>query len=276
MVITMNLIKSISEPTQEISTQGWDTQWSIDSKPVTSAITIALGGTKDKSAILIPPLVQIVVEYLRNNRIFDQKDWEGSYGKVDPAPLLSPKIEAELQAESIFFLGKKVKETCDLVFFPKKINETLLTSDSIDARVGKWEVDRGVFYTSFTEEIKKSHGAYCEEPHWALVTDLIPETMGLKTECLQKFIALPDQSWGLPPLRNVVITLAARFYKERDNSSVSNNFTLCIIGGNRRDLENIVLARLEGTLYGRIGALHVLHVNTEDQPTSGISLIKKL
>lgn len=270
----MNLIKSISEPTQEISTQGWDTQWSIDSKPVTSAITIALGGTKDRSAILIPPLVQIVVEYLRNNRIFDQKDWEGSYGKVDPAPLLSPKIEAELQAESIFFLGKKVKETCDLVFFPKKINETLLTSDSIDARTGKWEVDRGVFYTALTEEIKKSHGAYCEEPHWALVTDLIPETMGLKTECLQKFIALPDQSWGLLPLRNVVITLAARFYKERDNSSVSNNFTLGIIGGNRG--QNCVLARCMDALFGRIGALHVLHVNTEDQPTSGISLMKKL
>ncbi len=109
------------------STQGLFTEWTLDASPIRMAVLAAIGVSAQKTMGIMPPLVELVVDYLKVNKgqVFGEREWIVLCGAVAPAPPLPLDIENIWQNPCPFSPGKKIRETHMLVYIPTTVGYSL-------------------------------------------------------------------------------------------------------------------------------------------------------
>jgi len=155
-------------------------EWTLDSKPICTAVYAAIGQTEQKPIGLLLPLVEVVVSYLKANNgcIFGAREWETLFGKVGPAPVLPLNIENIWQSQCRAFPGKKVHETHMLVYIPTTVDEKILTLKSLGeiAKRHFSTIDAGYGYI-WDPIVAELGNMAIEKSCWVLMTkDVLPES----------------------------------------------------------------------------------------------------
>lgn len=144
------------------------TEWAVERRPVYDAVLGTIGITGERCKGLIPPLVNLVVDYLEaHGQVFGAREWTDRFGVVVPAaPLLSLR-------ESLF---QRLKETHVLVYIPKTVNGEPLTLKSLEELVKKHFSNSACnFILDPTVDTLKDNSI--EKSCWALMTkDILPKS----------------------------------------------------------------------------------------------------
>ena len=145
-------------------------EWSVDPRPIYTAVDAAIG-TQQKPNGLIPPHVDLVVSYLKVGSVFGESEWKAHCGEVGPAPNLPHNIEYILQSPCPAFPRKKLHETHTLVYIPSTLNAKPLTLNSLG------EIEKRYFPTTKTNDDKISNFIVAElgdrsieKSYWVLMT----------------------------------------------------------------------------------------------------------
>ena len=174
--MTLSLSTSIA-----LSTAHMRAEWTLDPRPICTAVYAAVGQAEQKPNGLLLPLVEEVVSYLKvnNGSIFGAREWETLCGKVGPAPVLPLNIENIWQSQCRAFPGKKVHETHMLVYIPTTVDEKPLTLNSLGEIAKRYFPTTYAGYGCIWEDIVAALGnkATIERSCWVLMTkDVLPES----------------------------------------------------------------------------------------------------
>lgn len=215
--------------TNSVNSASYFVEWDKDPKLLHSAITLALGGTSDRAARLIPPIIGIVVEYLKCEnvtKVFGEKEWEALFGKVPPAPPIPQKIICALQGLDPFsFDSEETKKKTMLFYIPEKVNDVMLTTlKMIEIYEKRIETKNTIDMNSDYNEIMKKLGNSCEGGHWTLIRTKIVE-IGVYLSNARKRVA--SVNWEFPTLRDVTICMSAYAVLKRSSLFSFGYSTYC-------------------------------------------------
>lgn len=206
-------------------------EWTIDKKTIQAAVSDAISSPIG----LIPPLVSVIVDYLKAQKeetdgVFGEKEWTDYFGRVPPAPAYPPGIEEIWRGPCPIFPEKKVNETHLFVYLPATVNGQPLTLKSlrmlaeqhfsrraeVDAKAGT-EKACGLFHP----EIETRYG---DQPIgnscWVLMTNkCLPNSQLL---CFSKQQLLIDRlvtrsllMYEVPKILDAAVCLLARFVSSK-------------------------------------------------------------
>lgn len=213
-------------------------EWFVNSKPLEFAIGNIINSLKfdqNSNFFFHPYLTKIVTEYLQNtskevdNLLFSPQDWKELIGEVDIIHP-SPEIEIALHSENPFFTGKKIHETCLLIFMPNKVNDITLTPNSIEEMCKNplyLNINLPNGFERFDSEIQKEFGeSYCNTSYWMLINkdEVFPnlrslhpkwDDQSLNQEQLYQIERFGN--WTIPNLRDNLICSIVFFVKTNTN-----------------------------------------------------------
>lgn len=244
---------------------GWITEWTADPKPIYSAIAISLGGSKEKSPILNSEVIKIVVEYLKNDRFFGEKEWNSLFGRVAPAPPLPIYIDQILQNRCRFNPGAKARETTVLVYIPEEVNGISLTTNSMEKLAEKPLTGKNSLkYKRFANDDRLKYGESSEKAHWALMTkDIVPTSSWCDREENEEL--LRESTWMMPSLRDFVICLCAHNILREDKifSGMPKIYTRIQTGG-------LIAGACDESSFEIVGEHPVHHKNSPQVGTAAL------
>ncbi len=208
------------------STEHMCAEWTLDSKPICTAVYAAIGQTEQKPIGLLLPLVEVVVSYLKANNgcIFGAREWETLFGKVGPAPVLPLNIENIWQSQCLAFPGKKVHETHMLVYIPTTVDEKILTLKSLGeiAKRHFSTIDAGYGYI-WDPIVAELGNMAIEKSCWVLMTkDVLPESRGKNYANQQTMMdALAKKAFAtyeIPGTLEAAVCLLAQYFGSQTTS----------------------------------------------------------
>ncbi len=162
------------------STAHMRAEWTLDSRPICSAVEAAIGPRESKPIGLLPPLVEVIVSYLKvnNGSIFGAREWETLCGKVGPVPALPLNIENIWQSACSAFPGKNVHETHMLVYIPATVDKKPLTLRSLGEIAMRYFPANAGGYGYICDSMVALQGNRpIERSYWVLMTkDVLSES----------------------------------------------------------------------------------------------------
>lgn len=201
---------SIPTSTPTLNSDNYLAEWSANPKPLKSGITLALSESPIRCK-LIPPLIDIIVDYLKNETqvlsIFGEKEWEALFGKVSPAPSIPDKIMSALgNTNPFYFANETNKESTILFYIPEKLDAVSLTPSNmmtIAKKIPKL-VDFPIKMDDTHDEILMKLADSHEPAHWVLINK---KAIGeLFSNC-----CIPSVVWETSSFRDTIICILAHY-----------------------------------------------------------------
>lgn len=192
-------------------------EWYFTPKPLYASISLAIKDYPKISGALIPPILNIVIEYLQNYDVeksilfFGERNWNqlfsNVFGNVPPPPPISEEIEMSFNKDSPFFEGEKTKANSMLVYVPEKIEDLDLTVSKM-IQMSRVCLGETIVSSEASEEIIKELGNKCEKSHWVLIsTKSIQSTLTF----FSQLKLIDSKSWKYPTFRELLICSFASY-----------------------------------------------------------------
>lgn len=106
------------------------TEWILERAPIDTAVSAVIGQSNPQLEGLPSDLTRIIVDYLKSDQVFGDREWTALCGRVAPAPALPADIDSIWQSSCPVFPGKKTYETHMLVYLPTAVDGVPLTLKS--------------------------------------------------------------------------------------------------------------------------------------------------
>lgn len=249
-------------------------EWALDRRPIYNAV---LAVAAQVSTGLIPPLVSLVVDYLKErDHIFGEVEWKAHFGKVSPAPALPFDIESLWQGPCPVFPGKKLKETHMLVYIPTSFgeHEQVLSIKTLGELAKKYFPNNVDGYCdgyrpSTRSLLDRLENLFIKKPFWALMTrDILPESRGksyFEQQAMVSDLARKTSvAYEVPKVLEIAVCILAQFVNFNtslfNGNTTPSTFIRCqeslrnqpvIVGG------FITVAGLSVALYENTGNNHI-------------------
>lgn len=159
-------------------------EWQINPQPLTCAISRALYTIQSNG--LPPPIINIIVEYLRSNtqtlEIFGEYEWTVLFGKVSLAPSIPKNILTAISKDNfnkpnmiLFYIPERIDSTplteLKMISIAKKIPNLLNFPLEIEPfEYSVTHIDYESLYNSYSKMIRVSFPERKPSPaHWVLI-----------------------------------------------------------------------------------------------------------